>query len=141
MSQVDVHQKSAIATLETGVTFTAAGTTTVLGVAQDTTIWHKFLLFLDIQFAGENTSTVVDGREIQIKAQYSDDEGTTYFDYQNGFWGDLRFNDSQGNVSMKKAYQGECPGKLTRFLAIATNGAYGTTSAFTVVKAKVEFLY
>lgn len=136
----DIHQKSTIVTLTDGLTFTAASTITTLGSVQNTTEWHSFLLFLDVLFSAA-TTTGNDGRELQLKPEFSNDGGTTWFDYQNNFWGDLRFNDSQGNLNIKNCYEGECPGKTFRLGAVLTNGGYATTTVFTAVKAYVEFRY
>lgn len=130
--------KSTIATLSAGLTFTAPNTVSVIGVAQDSTSFSKFLLYLDITFNAA-TTTGNDGRELQIKPQFSNDSGSTWFDYQNNFWGDLRFNDSQGNNSIKRCFSGDSFGKDWRLQAVATNGAYATTTVSTVIAAYVEF--
>lgn len=133
-----LSNRSAVATLSTGLIFTAAGSTGTIGVAQDASNFSKFLLLLDVTFVAA-TTTGNDGRELQIKPQFSNDSGTTWFDYQNNFFGDLRFNDNQGNNSMKKCFFGDAAGKDWRLTGVATNGAYATTTTHTIVGAWVEF--
>lgn len=97
--------------------------------AIDVSKFRKFLLTYSLEKA--NTPT-----DIVLQVQFSDDGGTTWFDYTNDFYGDLRFDDTAVGSGIKEAVQGDIGGRLFR-LAVTATGT-DQTDTFTLT-AKVEF--
>ena len=96
----------------------------------DTDRWRKFLLFLDITSANAPTT-------IQFIVQFSDDGGTDWFDYKQGLFASLFYEDADTAGGIQECFFGECAGRLFRLRAVAV----GTTAPNTfTVTARVSFL-
>ena len=105
----------------------------VLGSAQTPDDFTQFLLFIDVEANGTATN-----RTIQFKVQYSQDGGTTFYDYRNGFWANLVFEDGEVANSTKRCYHGKCVGQDWRVVEQAS-GTLSATDNF-VVSVDVEFI-
>lgn len=81
--------------------------------AQDTEPYSRFLLYLKI----DSTLAPTD---IRFIIQFSNDGGTTWFDLQNDFWGDLRYEDTAVASIVYECLEGPCAGKKMRLRAVAT---------------------
>lgn len=68
--------------------------------------------------------------DIVFKIQFSNDDGTTWFDLQNDFWADLRYEDTAVAAGVYEVLSGKCAGRDIRLRAVAI----GTSAAnlFTV---------
>jgi hypothetical protein len=96
----------------------------------DTRRRRRFLLFLDVDSANSPTT-------IQFIVQFSDDEGVDWFDYKQGLFASLFYEDTDTASGIKECFSGECAGRLFRLRAVAV----GTTAPNTfTVTARVEFL-
>lgn len=104
-------------------------TTSENSAAQDTDEYRKFLLFLDVDSA--NTPTTV-----QFIVQFSDDGGTTWYDYKQGLFTSLYYEDQDTASGITECFSGECAGRDFRLRVVATGT--DATNTFTVT-AKVEF--
>lgn len=98
--------------------------------AYDTYTRRKFLLFLDIDSTLAPTT-------IQFIPQFSDDSGTDWFDYKQGLFASLFYEDTDTASGIKECFSGDCAGELFRLrvVAVGTDG----TNLFTVT-ARVSFL-
>jgi len=85
--------------------------------------YTRFGLFLKILSAGAPT-------DIVFKIQFSNDEGTTWWDLQNDFFGDLRYSDAAVATVVQEIMDGPCSGRLLRLRAVGTGTAADDT--FTV---------
>ena len=104
--------------------------TALNSAALDTHNRRRFLLFLNIDSA--NTPT-----DIQFIPQFSDDDGVTWFDYKQGLFASLFFEDLDTAPGITECFSGECAGRLFRLRVVAT----GTTAPNTfTVTARVSFL-
>jgi len=84
--------------------------------AVDTEDYGSFGLFLDVLSSGSPT-------DIVFKIQFSNDGGTTWFDLQNDFWGDLRYEDTQVASGIKEVMKGPCIGRKMRLRMVGTGTA------------------
>lgn len=89
----------------------------------DTEDFKEFALFLFI----DSTLTPTD---IVFKVQFSNDGGTTWFDLQNDFWSDLRYEDSATAAGIREVLAGPCIGRKIRLRVVATGT--GAANKFTV---------
>ena len=96
----------------------------------DTDRWRKFLLFLDIDSTLAPTT-------IQFIPQFSDDGGTDWFDYKQGLFASLFYEDTDTASGIKECFSGECAGRLFRLRAVAVGT--DATNLF-LVTARVAFL-
>ena len=91
---------------------------------------RKFSLFYTLARAGTPT-------DIRIIVQFSQDGGTTFFDYMNWFFGDLRFDDTAvGSDGINEVVTGDCIAEDMRIRVVAT----GTTASntFTVSNMRLN---
>lgn len=75
--------------------------------------YNTLALFIEV-------SSTLDPTDIVFKIQFSNDGGTNWFDLQNDFWGDLRYEDTATADGIKEALVGPCAGRLIRLKVIAT---------------------
>lgn len=124
----DGPSRSAIITLIDGVTFNNT-TTASNSNAQDCYSYRYFLLYLNIDSTNAPT-------DIQFLIQYSDDGGTTWYDYRQGLFASLFYEDTVVAAGILECFSGEVMGRTIRLRVVAT----GTTSTATfLVTAKIEF--
>jgi hypothetical protein len=123
-----VRRSSAITTLIDGIVFDA-DPTTYNSDNQDVSQWRNFLLFLDVASSGTPTT-------IRFILQFSDDGGTTYYDYLLDHFVWLGYEDQDTASGITHCYDGVCHGRDMRLRAVAT-GTDGSNT-FTVT-AKIEF--
>lgn len=121
-------RRSSIATLIDGVVFDA-DPTSYNSEKQDCDHYRRFLLFLNID--STNTPTT-----IQFIPQFSDDGGTTWYDYVQGIFASMFYEDTDVASGIKECFSGECAGRDFRLRAVAV-GTDGTNT-FTVT-AKIAF--
>lgn len=98
--------------------------------AQAVDIWRNFLLYLDVDSAGTDVHVV------QFIVQFSDDGGTTWYDYKQGLFASLFYEDVDTADGVTECFSGVVHGRDMRLRAVAT-GTSGTLT-FTIT-AKVEF--
>lgn len=68
--------------------------------------------------------------DIRVLAQYSDDGGTTWWDFEEGLWASLTWEDTDTAAGIRKAYLLTCGGQdLVRFRVICN----GTTAVNTFI--------
>lgn len=104
--------------------------TALNSAALDTYSRRRFLLFLDIDSANAPTT-------IQFIVQFSDDGGNDWFDYKQGLFASLFYEDTDTASGIQECFSGECAGRLFRLRAVAV----GTTAPNTfTVTARVSFL-
>jgi len=96
--------------------------------AINTEDFTDFLLFLNIDSTLAPTDVV-------FIVQFSDDGGTTWYDYQNDFWGDLRYEDVATAAGIKECLHGKVGGRKMRLRAVATGT--DATNYFDIT-AKIE---
>lgn len=120
--------RSVITTLLSAQSFDAT-TTSKNSSSVDCSRWRKFLLYLNV----DSTLTPTD---IRFIPQFSDDAGTTWFDYKQGLFASLYYEDADTASGITECFSGDVVGRLFRLRAVAT----GTSAAnkFTVT-ATVEF--
>lgn len=128
VSSQKARRSSAITTLINNVTFNNT-TTSYNSSGVDTADFKRFLLFLNVKSAGTPTY-------IQFIVQFSDDGGTTWYDYKQGLFASLFYEDQDTAGGISECFSGECAGRDFRLRAVAT----GTTASDTfTVTAKAEF--
>ncbi len=92
--------------------------------------WKKFTLYLDVDSAGVGVHI------IQFVPQFSDDGGTTWYTYKQGFFASLYYEDQDTADGITECFSGDCAGRDFRLRVVAT----GTSATLTfTVTAKVEF--
>lgn len=91
--------------------------------------YKHFLLYLDVDSTLAPTT-------IQFIVQFSDDGGTTWYDYKQGLFASLFYEDQDTASGIKECFSGECAGRDFRLRAVATGT--DATNKFTVT-AKVGF--
>ena len=91
--------------------------------------YTDFLLYLDIDSTNAPT-------DVQFIVQFSNDGGTTWFDYKNDFFGDLRYEDTATASGLKECVSGKCGGRTFRLRAV---GAGTTSTATFLINAYIEF--
>lgn len=103
----------------------------------DCSRFRRFMFFWTV--TKNNTPT-----DIQVKAEFSIDGGTTWFQYRNNFWGQLLYDDVAVGSGFSRCYSGDCIGgpALLRFTIVATGltGGGGGNNNFTVAGATVVLL-
>ena len=112
------------------VEYDTSTTETNSSASQDCTRFREFLFMWTV--TKNNTPT-----DIQAKVQFSDDGGTTWFDYRNDFWGQLIYDDVAVGSGFNRCYSGRCIGDLMRVQVVATGltGSGGANNNFTVDNA------
>ena len=127
-----VHEdlyRSDVTTLIGGISFSGSG----LGITRnsssvETLGYRKFILYLDIDSTGTPT-------DIEFIVQFSDDN-STFYDYQNDFFADLRYEDTATAAGRQESVVGDCIGSYFRLRTVPT----GTSNIASFrVTAKVEF--
>jgi len=91
--------------------------------------YTHFALFLKVLSAGAPT-------DIVFKIQFSNDGGTTWWDLQNDFFGDLRYSDAAVATVVNEVMDGPCSGRLLRLRAVGTGTAVSDTFTYS---AYLEF--
>ena len=120
-------KRSAITTLLSAVVFNAV-TTAQNSDSLDCSKFRRFLLTLALLSASTPT-------DIRFIVQFSNDGGTTWFDYKKNEFVSLFYEDQDLATVQYECYAGEVAGRLMRLRAVAT----GTTASATfTVTAKVE---
>ena len=79
----------------------------------ETRNYKRFALFLKI----DSTLAPTD---IRFIIQFSNDGGTTWWDLQNDFFGDLRYEDTATATAIHEVLEGPCAGRLLRLRAVGT---------------------
>jgi len=87
--------------------------------------YTKFGLFIDV------TSTGVGAHTLDLQVQFSNDGGTTWFDYVDGPFSNLSYEDVATAAGIKEILTGECPGRL--FRVTATGNSTSSSLKFTVL--------
>lgn len=90
--------------------------------------WTNFLLFLSVLSSGTPTT-------VQFVVQFSDDGGTTWYDYVQGLFASLFYEDTDTASVLTECFSGKVHGHDMRVRAVGT-GTDGTDK-FTI-SAKVE---
>ncbi len=116
-------------TLLDGVVFDAV-TTTFNSSPIDTETRRMFLLYLDVDSGGTGAHI------IQFKVQFSRDGGDTWFDYLQGPFAALFYEDTDTADGIKHCFSGVCGGRDMRLQAVSTSTS--ATLTFTV-SAYIEF--
>lgn len=114
--------RSKTTTLFDAVVFNGT-TTTYTSASIDCRNYHSFLLELSIL----STETPTD---ILFSVEFSDDD-VTFYKYMNGFWGDLRYEDTATASRLNESLSEVCYGKFMRVSAIATGTS--TENKFAVI--------
>jgi hypothetical protein len=112
------------------VEYDTSTTETNSSASVDCSRFRKFLFLWNV--TKNNTPT-----DIQAKVQFSDDGGTTWFDYRNDFWGQLLYDDTAVGSGISRCYSGDCIGDFMRVQVVATglSGSGGGNNNFTVTDA------
>ncbi len=91
--------------------------------------FRHFTLYLDIDSTATPTT-------LQIIVQFSDDDGTTWYDHLQGLFASLFYEDTVVASGVKEIFTGDCVGRKMRVRAVGV----GTTSSNKfIITAKVEF--
>lgn len=122
------ERSTTITTLIDGTVFNDV-TTSENSAKVDTDDYRKFLLFLDVDSTGTPTT-------VQFIVQFSDDGGTTWYDYKQSLFASLYYEDQDTASGITECFSGECAGRDFRLRVVATGT--DATNTFTVT-AKVEF--
>jgi hypothetical protein len=122
--------RSIITVEGTGQVFDAAETNDI-GTAKTGDNFRRAIVFLSIDWAGTN-----DSRELQIKLLYSPDDGTTWFQYMEGPWGDVHFRDNQTDPTLE-AIPVPHLAQDWKLQGVSSGGTYSATDKCTV-KAYME---
>lgn len=106
--------------------------TTASSATIDCSRFRQFLFFWTVTRANAPT-------DIQVKAEFSNDGGTTWFQYRNNFWGQLLYDDiaiPTSGTTFSRCYSGDCVGDFIRFTIVCqgTTGG-GGAATFTVSNA------
>lgn len=96
----------------------------------DCSRFREFLLFYTV----DSTNTPTD---IQFIVQFSQDGGTTWFDYRNDFWGQLIYDDVACATAISRCHSGRCVGDDIRLRVVCT----GTTAANTFTVSNARFIF
>lgn len=92
--------------------------------------YRKFTFFYTVTKTGAPT-------DILIKVQFSQDGGTRWFDYENDFFGDLRFDDTTvGSGGISECVTGDCIAEDMRITVISTGTTSGSVK-FTMSNARL----
>ena len=98
-------------------------------ITVDCSHFREFILYLGMVSAGTPTT-------IQFIPQFSDDGGTTFFNYLQGIWASMFFEDTVMTSAIGRAFDGKVVGRLFRLRIEAV----GTTAVNTfTASADVEF--
>lgn len=95
----------------------------------DTDNFRKFTLYLNVDSTDTPTT-------VQFIVQFSDDGGTTYYDYKQGLFASLYYEDADTASGITECFSGDCAGRDFRLRVVAVGT--DATHKFTVT-AKVEF--
>lgn len=123
------RKRSDIITLINAVVFNAV-TTTVSSNPVACDLFKKFMLFL-------NVVSTLTPTTIQFRVEFSDDGGTTWFQYKQGLFASLFYEDQDtATPGLQECFDGEAGGRLFRLTAVATGTS--AVNLFTVT-ARVAF--
>ena len=81
----------------------------------DCSKYRWFQLFASMDSSGVGT------HQLLTKVQFSQDGGTTWFDYRNNFWGQLYVDDVEVVGGVNRCWKGECIAEDMRVRVEATN--------------------
>lgn len=74
--------------------------------------------------------------DITFTPQFSDDSGTTYYDFQEGIWASMVFEDTQTASGIKKAFHLPLAGIDDWRISVVTTGTDATNKFTVTVKAR-----
>lgn len=99
------------------------------GAIQDVSTYNAAWVLIDID------STATPG-SLRVVAQFSDDSGTTWWDYEEGLWASLSWEDTDTASGINKAYLLPCGGQDD--MRIRVVGTNTTTTGYFDVTVKTR---